>query len=100
LLWSEEKETFEPDFVAVIDSELAKFEGEPNNLWLRGYHEKVADLDLYSVCGKPFQLSAFGCYGTFDLDSIRAFNRPVSVRADIQPEPVPGHVRAKWNLVD
>ena len=32
LLWSEEKETFEPDFVAVIDSELAKFDGEPNNL--------------------------------------------------------------------
>ena len=46
LLWSEVKETFEPDLVAVIDSELAELEGEPNNLWLRGYHEKGADLDL------------------------------------------------------
>lgn len=61
LLWSEEKETFEPDFVAVIDSELAELEGDPNNLWLRGHHEKVADLDLSSGCGKPFKPSAFGC---------------------------------------
>lgn len=44
--WSEAKDGFDPDFVAAIDNELAKFEGESNDQWLRSFHEKIQDLDL------------------------------------------------------
>ena len=46
LLWSETKDTYDPDFVAVIDEALAKYDDESNDQWLRRFHEKVADLDL------------------------------------------------------
>lgn len=45
LLWSEDKENFDPDFVALIDNELAHFEGEANDDWLRRFHEQVANLN-------------------------------------------------------
>jgi len=46
-LWSEERKVFadDPDFVVIVDSELAKFEGESNDEFLRRFHEKVARLN-------------------------------------------------------
>jgi hypothetical protein len=45
LFWSEEKGDFDPDFVAAIENELAKFEGETNDVWLRRFYETVANSD-------------------------------------------------------
>ena len=45
LVWNELKTGLDPDFVAEIDNELATFEGETNEQWLRKIQEKVANLD-------------------------------------------------------
>ena len=45
LIWNEEKGDFDPDFVAAVDGELAKFEGETNDVWLRRFHETLANSD-------------------------------------------------------